>query len=337
MENKQNPIKEFIALWQERLVHQATTWEVLALEAFRFQAKNVAIYKEWLHLVKCDPALVTKPEQIPFLPIELFKNHTILADNLSAEMVFFSSGTTGMALSNHHIYKKKHYLKNCQRIFETWQGPLTNCVFFALLPHYLERSNSSLVAMVKHFMEQSGNGEHFYLNNLASLESSIKQAKTSNKKLVLFGVTFALLEYAKQGFSLPSNTIVIETGGMKGMGKELIRTELHQILKEGLKLPYICSEYGMSELLSQSYTDGSEWFTESATMKVLIRETDNPFAVSRMAGKGGLNIIDLANIHSCCFIATADQGKHDGHTRFTVEGRLDNTDIRGCNLLSLNL
>ena len=335
--NNTKELAHFIELWQEQIAEENIPWEQSCLNAFQFQAQNVPIYKEWLRLINCNPSQVTTVSQIPFLPIELFKNHTVLVNGLIPETVFFSSGTTGMALSNHYVYRKDFYLNNCVRIFESWQGSLTNCVFFALLPHYLERTNSSLVAMVKHFMEQSGNGEHFYLNDLESLQSNINQASSTGKKIVLFGVTFALLEYVKQGFSLPANTIVIETGGMKGMGKELIRTELHEILKSGLGLEKIYSEYGMSELYSQCYTDGSEWFTESETMKVLLREPDNPFEVNRKAGKGALNVIDLANIHSCCFIATADQGKHNGHTSFTVEGRLDNTDIRGCNLLSLNL
>jgi hypothetical protein len=335
--NNTKEIAHFIELWQERIAEENLPWEQLALSAFQFQSQNVPIYKEWLRLINCNPSQVTSVIQIPFLPIELFKNHTVLVNDLIPETVFFSSGTTGMALSNHYVYRKDYYLENCVRIFKNWQGSLTNCVFFALLPHYLERSNSSLVAMVKHFMEESGNGEHFYLNDLESLQTNINEAASTGKKIVLFGVTFALLEYVKQGFALPPNTIVIETGGMKGMGKELIRTELHEILKSGLGLEKIYSEYGMSELYSQCYTDGSEWFTESETMKVLLREPDNPFEVNRKTGKGAFNVIDLANIHSCCFIATADQGKHNGHISFTVEGRLDNTDIRGCNLLSLNL
>lgn len=328
---------DFINLWQQRISEASLPWETLALEAFQFQSKANPVYAEWNSLIGCKPEMVKSVNQIPFLPIELFKSHQVLVSDIPVEGVFYSSGTTGMVLSNHHYYNKEHYLTTAVNLFQDWQGPLTNCVFFALLPHYLERSNSSLVAMVKHFMQESGNGEHFYLDNFELLTKSIDEAKCTGKKLILFGVTFALLEYAKQGFGLPSKTILIETGGMKGKGKELIRTELHEILKFKLKLPVIYSEYGMSELFSQCYTDGSDWFTESKTMKVLLREPDNPFGVSRTQGKGALNVIDLANIHSCCFIATSDQGKHDGNTRFTVEGRLDNTDIRGCNLLTLNL
>ena len=328
---------DFIKEWQQRISEANLPWENLALDAFQFQSKANPVYSEWLGLIGCNVESVKSVNQIPFLPIELFKSKEIIVAGIPTEAVFFSSGTTGMVVSQHYIYKKEHYLNNCVQLFEDWQGILTNCVFFALLPHYLERTNSSLVAMVRHFMEESGNGEHFYLNNFETLENAIAEAYTTGKKLILFGVTFALLEYANQGFTLPENTILIETGGMKGKGKELIRTELHEILKTKLGLKTIYSEYGMSELLSQCYTDGSDWFTESKTMKILLREPDNPFGVKRTQGKGALNVIDLANIHSCCFIATADQGKHDGNTRFTVEGRLDNTDIRGCNLLALNL
>jgi len=323
----------FINHWHERLLSNSFNWKQLALEAFFFQSKENLVYQKWLQLIHCNTENVKSVIDIPFLPIELFKTQNVICQGISIEKEFHSSGTTGLELSKHLVHSEIQYLENAKAIFQQWQGDIKNCVFFALLPHYLERSNSSLISMVKYFMEESGNGTHFYLDQYQELHAEIKNVKSSGKKIVLFGVTFALLAFIEAGLELPADCVVIETGGMKGRHKEMLRIELHGRLTSALKVPHIYSEYGMTELFSQCYTQGAEWFIESQTMKVLIREPDNPFGVRRAKGKGALNVIDLANIHSCCFIATSDQGQHNGIDSFTVEGRLDNSDIRGCNLL----
>jgi len=309
----------------------------MALRIFRYQAEKVPVYAEWCKLQKVDVNSVNRLEQIPFLPISIFKYHEVVVPELPKVVKFESSGTTGMIPSVHYLDNLVFYNELSQRIYEEQFGKLTGTVILALLPHYLERGQSSLVAMVKHFMEVAGEVESgFFLHNFQALFAALSIAKMSGKRVILFGVTYALLDAAGQAKeTLAENVVIIETGGMKGRHKEMVRQEVHAKLKELWGASVIRSEYGMTELLSQGYTHEGEIFKAGYTLQVLRRLPDDPKTVTTNAGKGVFNLIDLANVHSCAFIATDDQGTLFADGSFTVEGRIDHADVRGCNLLSL--
>jgi len=313
----------------------------MALRIFHYQAKFVPVYAEWCRLRNVQPESVSSIAEIPCLPISLFKEHKVMVAGLEAQIVFESSGTTGQVPSKHYVDNILFYQDLAVSIFERQFGSLKGKVILALLPHYLERGNSSLVAMVQHFMNVADSSlSGFYLHDYEQLFQALHLAKKENKEVILFGVTYALLHAAElanqSGQLLGSNVVVIETGGMKGRGKELIRTEVHELLRKQWGASTILSEYGMTELLSQGYTTGKEIFQPGFTMKVLRRLADDPTQVSNEAGKGVLNIIDLGNVHSCSFLATDDQGTLYEDGSFTVEGRLDASELRGCNLLYFN-
>ncbi len=328
-------------------------FEELALEIFRFQAATNYTYKEYLDFLKVNPAKINRLEKIPFLPIQFFKHHKIVSDAAPTQIVFESSGTTGDTTSKHLVSDLPFYEYISQRIFEQFYGPLSEFHILALLPSYLERNNSSLVYMVQSFIYRTYSRESgFYLKNTTELVQQLRQLSNQNskRKVLLIGVTFALLDLAESGedlsfmLNLKDRLIVMETGGMKGRRKELLREEVHEILTSAFGIEKIHSEYGMTELLSQGYSKGDGIFELPQTMRVLLREINDPFKIistvnytnrsERELIRGGINVVDLANIDSCCFIETQDLGAYNtGNQSFSIIGRFDNSDIRGCNLM----
>jgi hypothetical protein len=301
-----------------------------ALDLFYFQYENVKVYGEY-----CRYLGVTTPKnlkEIPFLPIQFFKSHKILAANCEVQKIFKSSGTTTSNRSEHYIASRALYEQSFLKTFSSQIVNPEEAIIVALLPNYLEQGDSSLVYMVDSLIKLSDHElSGFYLDDLTKINELINKAKQVDRKIVIFGVSFALLDLAEKNINL-SETIIIETGGMKGRRKEIIRSELHSILVKGLNVDCIYSEYGMTELLSQAYTDGSEFFDSPAWMKVMIRDINDPLNYRPDQKTGGVNIIDLANRYSCSFIATDDLGVIHNE-RFKILGRFDQSDIRGCNLL----
>lgn len=302
-------------------------FDTLALEIFQFQAHSNAIYGRYLHERGVDPHSVKTVDNIPYLPITFFKQHDIVSSDWTPEIIYRSSGTTGTT-SRHLIRDQSFYHRHAQRIYSAHFPPPEDVLTVALLPGYLEREDASLVSMVHHFVRQGKAGSGFYLDATDQLIDILTHRETD---AVLWGVTFALLELAKREINLEGVT-VIETGGMKGRGKELTREELYDLLRKGLHLEDIYSEYGMTELQSQCYaTNGVYAF--SPTMQVRIRDINDPFSCMKDGKIGGINVIDLANFHSCAFIETMDLGKITAPGHFQALGRFDNSDLRGCNLL----
>ncbi|SFO43639.1 Acyl-protein synthetase, LuxE [Algoriphagus ornithinivorans] len=315
---------------------KSENFENLALEIFEFQAKHNSIYSAYLKARKIDPEKINDLESIPFLPIRFFKDFPVVSGPLDQfEGFFSSSGTTGMITSKHYFWSEDWYLQQAQKTFEQEYGKLKDFHVLALLPAYLERKGSSLVSMAAHFIEKSGS-EHsgFYLYNHDELFQKLKLLSKDSKKVLLLGVTFALLDLAekKEEFPQSENLIVMETGGMKGRRKEMIREEVHQILKESFHVDNIHSEYGMTELMSQAYSKGEGKYTLPLSMRVMLRDVNDPLEWTNRS-QGGINVIDLANFHSCSFIETQDLGRIDERGFLEVLGRFDNSEIRGCNLL----
>lgn len=311
-------------------------FESRALELFLFQSQKNEIYKTYLQARKVDVNSVTKIDQIPFLPIRFFKDFAVVSGSKDQFKDFFSSsGTTGMITSRHYIWSQDWYLSHAQKIFESSYGPIQDYHVLALLPAYLERPGSSLVSMSTHFIKESKSVHSgFYLYDQAALIAKIQELGSSAQKLLLIGVTFALLDLAESGidFEVPKNLIVMETGGMKGRRKEMIREEVHGILKQFFGLDHIHSEYGMTELMSQAYSNGGGKYTLPNSMRVMLRDINDPLSWAKRS-QGGINVIDLANFHSCAFIETQDLGRIDGDGSLEVLGRFDSSEIRGCNLL----
>lgn len=307
-----------------------------ALKAFRFQFENNKVYRSFCDLLYRHPSEIKTSREIPFLPIQFFKSHTILTEGKESSIIFSSSGTTGSITSKHHVADLKLYEDSFRHAFAKAYGDPKDYVILALLPSYLEREGSSLIYMVDDLIKSSKHPDSgFYLNNHKELAEKLKSLDQSGQKVLLIGVSFALLDLVEQfSFDL-KNTIIMETGGMKGRRKELIREELHHILCKGFGVATIHSEYGMTELLSQGYSKGNGIFTTPPWMKVYTRDTDDALTLLDGYKSGGLNIIDLANTYSCPFIATQDLGRVFKDGSFTVIGRFDNSDIRGCNLMSM--
>lgn len=306
----------------------------LAIKIFHFQFENNPVYRNFVRNLSILPANITHYAQIPFLPVELFKSHKIVSGDFSPQICFSSSGTTGMAKSNHLIKDINLYKESFSKGFSYFFGDPEDYVILALLPSYLERDGSSLVFMVESLIEQSRKAESgFYLDELNSLHDLLVRLKDESKKVILFGVSFALLDLAAQFPIDFPDLIIVETGGMKGRRKELVREELHDILKSAFTIDKVYSEYGMTELLSQAYSKGDGLFETLPWMKVLIRDMNDPFTMLPKGKTGGIDIIDLVNIYSCSFIATQDLGKKNEGGSFEVLGRFDNSDVRGCNLL----
>jgi phenylacetate-coenzyme A ligase PaaK-like adenylate-forming protein len=310
-------------------------WEKRVLALFSHQAQHNAVYHDYLHHLGVIPNQVHELTQIPFLPIEFFKTHRVTTGYFQAEVIYQSSGTTQQTRSQHFLPSDNFYKENARSIFEYYYGPIQEYIFLALLPSYLEQGQSSLVAMLDYFIKNSGQEiPGFYLYNLTALHQNLVLARETGKKIILVGVTYALLDLAE---FLPADSladiIIMETGGMKGRRKEMIREELHTILKNHFGVPSIHSEYGMTELLSQAYSFGEGLFKPSPTMKILLRDLNDPLTVNNNLKTGGINVIDLANVDSCAFIETKDIGRLHPDASFEVLGRFDNSDVRGCNLL----
>lgn len=325
-----------ISSFRERLFFiNQESFEAFAIEVFRWQAAENALYKEYLSNLNINPLGVKRLEDIPFLPIAFFKDHIIKTGEWPAALTFLSSGTTGSHQSRHSIDAPWFYEQITRKIFEELYGPLHQCHFLALLPSYLEREGSSLIHMVRHFIEASGSPlSGFYLNNEKEFLLAVSSLQGQQGRKILWGVTFALLDLAEKHALDLSDFIVMETGGMKGRRNEMVREEVHEFLQERFNVRHIHSEYGMTELISQAYALEKGRFSTPAWMRVLIRDVNDPFTILPVGRTGGINVIDLGNLHSCCFVETADLGKNVGPDhQFEVLGRFDNSDVRGCNLL----
>jgi hypothetical protein len=312
-------------------------FEQLALEVFQFQYNNNAIYQQYVKALSIVGSNVRSISQIPFLPIRFFKTADIKTTVFEPEAVFESSGTTQTINSRHFVKDMSIYHRSFSQAWDQFYGPVQDWCVIGLLPAYLERQNSSLVVMVNEMIKLSGHAQSgFYLYEHEKLAGVLQELEKQGQKTLLIGVTFGLLDFAEQ-FPMPlKHTIVMETGGMKGRRREMTRQEVHAILSTAFKTPLIHSEYGMTELLSQAYSYGHGLFDCPPWMKVLVRQDDDPLDV-RVAGSGVINIIDLANLYSCAFIATDDVGTVQEDGSFEVLGRVDTSDIRGCNLLIAGL
>ncbi len=313
----------------------ATGFDGLVQESFQFQYNNNELYRMFCEALHKEPSDVSVVEKLPFLPISFFKTHKVVSSDFVPEALFESSGTSKTIQSKHYVNSLSLYEDAFTKGFQLKYGPAENYCFLGLLPSYLERNNSSLVYMVQKLMEKNNhplNG--FYLNNFQELFNRLQQLEKVGQPTILIGVTFGLLDFAEQ-YQLPlNNTIIMETGGMKGRREEMTREEVHQQLKNSFAVETIHSEYGMTELLSQAYSKGSGIFQCPPWMKMLVRDEDDPFNI-RINGKGAINVIDLANVYSTSFIATDDVGEVFEDGSFRVLGRMDNSDIRGCSLLAL--
>ena len=316
-------------------------FEKIALKTFRFQYENNLVYREFCDFLNTDVQRVKSLEQIPFLPIQFFKSHKIVSNENPIQETFTSSGTTRMAASKHFVTDVSLYEESYRKGFSQFYGNIEDYVVLALLPSYLEREGSSLIYMVEDLIQKTNNPESgFYLHNHEELIEKLTTLDTSGQNVILIGVTYALLdliEYSKSIsfplWGLGGSTIIMETGGMKGKRKEMIREELHEQLCKGFGVTAIHSEYGMTELLSQAYSLGNGVFECPSWMQILVRDTEDALTYVADGKTGGINVIDLANINSCSFIATQDLGKKNPNNSFEVLGRFDNSDIRGCNLM----
>jgi hypothetical protein len=304
-----------------------------ALAVFQFQYRYNPVYQLYIDTLGVDPRSVRELADIPFLPIGFFKTHRVMSTDFTPEACFESSGTTGTGGSMHYVRRLDLYRRSFRSGFERAYGPVDGWCMIGLLPSYLERSHSSLVLMADELIRMTGHPDSgFYLYEHEKLFQTLRRLEASRQKTILIGVSFALLDFAERYAMSLEHTVVMETGGMKGRRREMVRAELHGILQERLGVPTIHAEYGMTELLSQAWSAGHGLFEPVPWMKALVRREDDPFDV-RSAGEGILNIIDLANIYSCSFLATEDAGKVLDNGLFEVSGRVDNSDIRGCSLL----
>ena len=311
------------------LIGSEAEFEREALRLFRHQAEHCAPYAEYVRLLGVEPSQVQRVEDIPMLPIEIFKSHKVYCGEQEPQMTFTSSATTGMVQSRHYVEDIALYERAFTEAFRHFYGDERECSIYALLPSYLEREGSSLVYMAERLIAQCGGGG-FYLHDYEKLLNDMSH--DSNPKILL-GVTYALLDLAENYAPKLENTVVMETGGMKGRRKELPKSELHKVLCSAFGVERIHSEYGMAELMSQAYSFGEGLFRTPRWMKVLVRDVNNPFRRLPSGRRGGLDIIDLANRSSCAFIATEDMGVRYDDGSFRIEGRISQSDIRGCNLL----
>ena len=316
-------------------INDSESFNATALEIFQEQYKSISIYKEYVNQLNVDPTKISNIDSIPFLPIRFFKSHDIISDIHNPEITFLSSGTTDLKKSKHPLYSTEIYEKSFLSSFELFYGNISTYTILALLPSYLEQQNSSLIYMVNKLIDLSKKKSGYISLNDDNIFNKIKNLK--NEKVLLIGVSYALVELSEKYNLDLSNWIIMETGGMKGKRKELTRKELHKKLQDAFNVRSIHSEYGMTELLSQAYSKNNGHFNYPPWMKVLIREVNDPLSYSDYNKTGGINIIDLANIYSCSFIATDDLGKIYSDGSFEVLGRFDQSDIRGCNLLNSNI
>lgn len=327
--------------WNDKIFSvTAAGFESLALEIFHFQYQYNSIYQQYTDALGIVPADVQSINQIPFLPIRFFKSHTVKTGEFVPTAIFESSGTTGTINSQHFVKDTALYTESFSHGFRQFYGNVEEYCILGLLPSYLERQNSSLVYMVNELIGQSHHpNSGFYLDEFDKLYQVLQKLEESRQKVLLIGVTFGLLDFAEKYALSLQNTIVMETGGMKGRRKEMLRQEVHDLLKQSFKLPVIHSEYGMTELLSQAYSIGEGMFKSPAWMKIVMRDEEDPLTIKKTQGTksitGAVNVIDLANIHSCCFIATDDAGRLYPDDSFEIIGRMDNSDIRGCSLMAV--
>lgn len=310
-------------------------FEQLALDIFRFQYENNTVYNSYVNALGIKPSTVNAIEKIPFLPISFFKTDEIKTGKFNAEVIFKSSGTTRTKNSRHHVKDVSIYVQSFTTGFEKLYGNLEGWCILGLLPSYLERGDSSLVFMVDRFIRQSKlDHSGFYLYELDKLKETLVSLENTNQKTMLIGVTYALLDFAERCPITLKNAVIMETGGMKGRREELTRMEVHERLRRAFNMIDIHSEYGMTELLSQAYAKKDGRFESPSWMRVLIRDDEDPLLVHR-SGTGIINIIDLANVYSCSFVATDDVGRMYADNSFEVLGRMDGSDLRGCSLLTV--
>ena len=313
-------------------INSESDFEEMSLRLFHYQMDNNPIYAPYATLI-LKGKIPTNIYEIPFLPIDFFKQKQIICQGKAIEKVFLSSGTTGDQ-SKHLVAELDIYSKSYLKTFQQFYGDINNYCILALLPNYQEREGSSLIYMVDDLIQKSSHQQSgYYLNNYSELSDTIKELENKNQKTILFGVTYALLDFAKEFPQQLKNTIIMETGGMKGKQKEILKEEAYKILKHSFITENIHSEYGMTELLSQSYSKKENVFNSPPWMKILIRDVNDPLSIIGNNKTGGINVIDLANIYSCPFIATQDLGRTFDNDSFSVLGRFDNADVRGCNLL----
>lgn len=325
-------MQTFESFDQELYPSNDSAFEEIALRLFRTQAEHNPVYRQYLAYIAVDPRDVTTLKQVPCLPITLFKTLPIRTGSWEPEVTFTSSGTTGQLVSRHAVPSKAFYLRHCQHLFESVYGSLRNYDVMCLLPSYLDRAGSSLVAMAGHFIEESGSPRSgFFLRDLDRLARLLSQ-QPENRNVLLLGVSFALLDLADAYELDLSRCIVMETGGMKGQRPEITRTELHEILMKRFHVGRVHSEYGMTELMSQAYSQGEGLYESPASMRVFLRERNDPFSPD-LPESGVINIVDLANFRTCAFVETQDLGKRHQGGHFEVLGRIDASDARGCNLL----
>ena len=311
-------------------------FEKITMKVFRYQYENNLVYQQFCNLIHRNPSNVKSVNEIPFLPIQFFKSHEVLSSKEIIQQTFTSSGTTGMQTSRHLVTDITIYQESYRKGFSEFYGNIENYCVLALLPSYLEREGSSLIYMVEDLIELSNHPDSaFYLHNYNELIQKLEELDNAGQNVLLIGVTYALLDLVEQHQFDLKNTIIMETGGMKGKRKEMIREELHNILCNGFGVPTIHSEYGMTELLSQAYSLGNGIFECPPWMQIIIRDPEDALTLLPQGKNGGINVIDLANINSCSFIATQDLGKKYPNHSFEVLGRFDNSDIRGCNLMVL--
>lgn len=309
-------------------------FDVTCLDVFRYQQAHNALYRDFIAGIRLDPQKLSHVSEIPFLPVEFFKSHRILSEGMGTDLVFSSSGTTGTFTSKHYVADRKLYETSFREAFTRFYGNITDYCVLALLPSYLEREGSSLIYMARDLISASAHPDSgFYLHNLEELHRCLLRQEASGQKTLLLGVSFALLDFADAHPMELKHTLIMETGGMKGKRKELVREELHAYLCARLGVKTIHSEYGMTELLSQAYSQGNGIFQCPPWMKVVARDTNDALSKAPDGKTGGINVIDLANLYSCSFIATQDLGRVNKDGSFEILGRFDNSDIRGCNLL----
>ncbi|MCV6628965.1 MAG: acyl transferase [Flavobacteriaceae bacterium] len=317
-------------------IQDTATFEHCAMQTFGYQYTNNMVYRRFCDYLKRNPSNVNKLEQLPFLPIDFFKQMEIKSTPKQSTHIFTSSGTTASKVSKHFISDIGWYQESFRLAFEQFYGDIESWVVLALLPSYLEREGSSLIYMVEDLIKRTNREESgFYLNDFSALHLQLKALEKAGQKTLLLGVSFALLDFASQYPMQLQHTLVMETGGMKGRREELTRAQLHAELQKGLGLQKIHSEYGMTELLSQAYSKGDGIFEKPPWMQVYIRQTEDPLSYVPHGKTGGINIIDLANVQSCSFIATQDLGRKTNTDSFEVLGRFDHSDVRGCNLMVL--
>ncbi len=310
------------------------SFESVALQVFRYQYEHLPVYHFFCNGIKRNPENTRTLAQIPFLPIRFFKSHDVIAAGLQPQTIFTSSGTTGSITSRHQVAYTGLYEQSFTRCFGQFYGPVEDYCVLALLPSYLERSGSSLVYMAENLIAKTtANGSGFFLYDFEKLKQTLLDNEQAGKKTLLLGVTYALLDFAEFFQADLKHTIIMETGGMKGKREEMTRGEVHRELMQSFGVDAIHSEYGMTELLSQGYSTGNGIFHTPQWMKIMLRDTYDPLSVSSNAGSGAINIIDLANLYSCSFLATDDAGKLYNDGSFEVLGRLDAAEVRGCNLM----